>query len=178
MQIVIKKATIKGSLFLSYSFDQIDADVKNSINTSSDAPIHDDLRYAFKNLIPHFTMICEEITDESLIQKAIEQPENYLHDRETSLEESFFKYKTQGFEIKEKDGHEKLIISGAKQLATKEEVFFSSPPISLGDDEYKFYKELQECIETLKEEVLAYMQGKTAPKAQMDMFDEDEDDEL
>lgn len=177
MQIVIKKATMKGSLFLSYSFDQIDSDVKNRINTSSDAPIHDDLKNAFRKLIPHFAFISEEITDEKLVKKAIQKPELYVLNREDEKEQSFFKFRVHEFEIIEKDGYEKLKISGAKQLVTNQEISFSVPPVELGGDKYKFDAELQELVEELKDEVTAYMQGKTAPKAQTEMFEDDDFDE-
>lgn len=52
MQITVKKAAIVGSLFLKYDFEQTDSNVKNAITTKSDAPIHDDLRNAFRLLIP------------------------------------------------------------------------------------------------------------------------------
>jgi|SRR5690554_1308424 len=176
-QIVIRKATLKGSLFLSYSFDQIEPDVKNRINTSSDAPIHDDLRNAFKKLIPHFAFISEEVRDEKLVEKAIKKPEQFLFERDESKDQTFFKFRVHEFEINERDGYEKIKISGAKQLETLSEIYFSIPPIGLGDDKYKFYSELQEAVEELKNEVSAYMQGKTAPKAQTEMFDDEEFDE-
>lgn len=173
-QIVIRKATMKGSLFLSYSFDQIEPDVKNRINTNSDAPIHDDLRNAFRRLIPHFAFISEEITDEEFIEKAILNPEKYLYDRDEAVDETLFKYRCFEFEIREKDGYEKITISGAKQLKNLSEIIYSTPAIGLGDDKYKFHYELQQSVEELKNEVAAYMQGKVAPKAQIDMFDEDD----
>lgn len=173
-QIVIRKATIKGSLFLSYSFDQIEPNVKNRINTSSDAPIHDDLRNAFKKLIPHFAYVSELVKDEKLIEKAIKHPEEYLFNREDDKDQTFFKMRVYDFEILEKDGYEKIKLSGSKQLETLKEISFSIPTINLGDDAYKFYQELEEVVEELKEEVSAYMQGKTAPKAQIDMFEDDD----
>lgn len=174
MQIVIKKATIKGSLFLSYSFDQIDSDVKNRINTSSDAPIHDDLKNAFRKLIPHFAFMSEEIKDEKLIKNAFKNPEAFLLNRDESKDQTFFKFRCHQFEINEKDGYEKITISGAKQLENLNEIYFSVPPIGLGDDSYQYHRELQNTVEELKTEVAAYMQGKSAPKAQTEMFDEDD----
>lgn len=177
MQIVIKKATIKGTLFLSYTFEQIDSDVKNRISTNSDAPIHDDLQKAFKSLIPHFAFISEEIRDEKLIEKAIKNPDDFIYDRDENKDQSFHKFKVFSFEIHEKDGYEKITISGSKCLENKNIIAFSIPPTGLGDDDYKFYSELQDTVERLKSEVAAYMQGKTAPKAQIDMFGDEDYDE-
>src|SRR5690606_38891163 len=99
MEVLIKKAAIRGSLFLSYEFDQKEIGINNSIKTSSDQPIHEDLRIAFRKLIPHFAFICEEIKDEKLVKKAIESPKDYLMDRESSKDESFFKYSVYQFAI-------------------------------------------------------------------------------
>ena len=173
MQIVIKRAAIKGSLFLSYDFEQTDVDVRNNIKTSSDAPIHDDLRNAFRILIPHFAFICEEITDSRLVRKAIKSPDMYLVDKETSTDKSFFSYSVSEFKILEKDGDEKIIITGSKLLTNFKRINFSTPEQNLHDKDYKFRKELNEAINSLKNEVLEYMQGKSAPKAQLEMFEEE-----
>lgn len=176
MNIIIKKATIRGSLFLSYEFEQRDIDVNNTIKTSSDAPIHDDLRAAFRHLIPHFAFICEEITDVDLVESALERPESYLEDPEHSASDAFFKYRVSEFQIIEKDGVEKITISGGKRLQTTKEISFSTPSFII-DTDYKFHMQLSTAIEVLKEEVLAYMQGKQAPKTQLEMFGQEEEQE-
>lgn len=175
MNITIKKASVRGSLFLSYDFEQQDADVKNLIKTSSDAPIHDDLRNAFRALIPHFAFICEEVKDEVLTRVAIDKPEIYLHERELAPDDTFFKFRVGEFSIEEKKGFEYVTLFGCKSLATLQEVCFSSPRIDLDDSSYPFRKELASAIEVLKSEVLAYMQGKQAPKSQLEMFNDDQE---
>lgn len=177
MNVTIKKASLRGSLFLNYDFEQTDADVKNTIKTSSDAPIHDDLRNAFRALIPHFAYICEEVKDEALTQKAIENPEMYLHDRELAPDDTFFKFRVGEFSLEEKKGFEYLTLFGCKSLATFQEVCFSSPKIDMEDTNYPFATELKEAIEVCKVEVLAYMQGKQAPKAQLEMFNDEEEEQ-
>src|SRR5690606_346163 len=135
------------------------------------------LRIAFRKLIPHFAFICEEIKDEKLVKKAIESPKDYLMDRESSKDESFFKYSVYQFAITDKkDAGEYISISGSKQLESLEEIVFTTPSISLIDADYKFIEELNESIDELKKEVLAYMQGKQAPKTQLEMFGSEEDD--
>lgn len=177
MNIVIKNAAIRSSLFLSYEFEQKDLDVNNTIKTSSDAPIHDDLRNAFRALIPHFAFICEEITDESLVEKVIGDPEMYLADRETAPTDVFFKFMVQSISILDKKGLNFITISGSKQLTTLDSISFSAPAIDLDGGSYKFRIELADAVDVLKKEVLAYMQGKQAPKTQMEMFASEEEDE-
>jgi hypothetical protein len=176
MNIVIKKAGIRNSIFLSYEFEQKDADVNNTIKTSSDAPIHDDLRAAFRALIPHFAFVCEEITNEDLVRAAIERPESYLEDREHSVSLDFFKFYVNEFSIVDKKGMYFLTISGNKQLTDGDIVSFSAPAIDLEGSSYMFIRQLNEAVDVLKNEVLAYMQGKQAPKAQLQMFDDEEAD--
>lgn len=177
MNVTIKKASLRGSLFLNYEFEQTDADVKNTIKTSSDAPIHPDLRNAFRALIPHFAFICEEVTDESLTKKAIEYPDTYLLDRELAPDDTFFKFRVGEFAIEEKKGFDFLIISGAKQLKTGHEIYFPTPKIDVEDTAYIFHKQLKEAIEVCKAEVLAYMQGKQAERSQTALEFESEEEE-
>lgn len=99
MNVVVKKAEIRSSLFLSYEYDQKDAEVSNSIKTASDAPIHDDLRNAFKALIPHFVFICEENTDEKIILDAIENPDDYFGFKDEVKHEDLLNYRVYGFQL-------------------------------------------------------------------------------
>lgn len=169
MNVSIKKATIRGSLFLNFEFDQTDGEVKNNIKTSCDAPIHDDLRLKFRELIPYFCFITEEVTDEKVIADAIKNPQDYVTDFENAKSQVFFKYRVFEFSIKESKGFETLILSGSKQLQNHQEITFSTPSIDLESSD-KHMTELRAVIEDLKREVLAYMNGKQAPKTQLDMF--------
>lgn len=170
MEILIKKAGIISGLFLSYEFEQTDSNVKNINKTKSDLPIHDDLRNAYRALIPHFAYMCEEITDEALIAKAIENPEEYLDNEETSLHPQFLKYYVHDFSIAGKGDAEKIKISGSKRLENFKSIWFTAPEIFLDNSQYSFNSELMEAVDILKREVLAYMEGKQAPKAQTEMF--------
>jgi len=177
MNVTIKKASIRGSLFLSYEFEQNDGGITNNIKTNCDAAIHDDLRLKFKELTPHFVLICEQVTDEKLIKKAIENPEIYLHDRELAPDQTLFNYRVSEFSIFEKKGFQLLSISGAKALQNGNEIYFQTPPIDLDSSDYKFIKELNKTVDELKQEVVFYMEGKQAEKLQIDMFTDSEEDE-
>ena len=170
MEILIKKAGIVSSLFLSYEFEQTDSNVKNMIKTSSDLPIHEDLRKAFRALIPHFVFICEEITDETIIEKAINNYDAYLENKETSAHPELFKYYVSDFILAGKGDNIKLKISGSKLLESFGSISFTAPEIILDSTKYKFIEALKDAVEVLKHEVIAYMEGKHAPKAQLEMF--------
>ncbi len=170
MEISIKKAGISSGLFLSYEFEQTDSNVKNINKTKSDLPIHDDLKKAFRMLIPHFCFICEEITDEALIQNAIDSYDEYLLDKETSLHPAFFKYYVTDFALNGKGDAERIKISGTKYLEIFSSISFPAPEIDLNSTKYKFVEDLIHVVDILKREVLAYMEGKQAPKMQVEMF--------
>lgn len=178
MNIIVKKAAMRNSLFLNYEFEQRDVDVNNTIKTQSDAPIHEDLQHAFKRLIPHFAFIAEEI-DEKLAKKAIEDPETYLF---TLLEEApepkIHNYHVHEFSIVDKKGLNFVSFAGTKTLASKDVIAFSTPSIDLDSiNDYKFVQELSELIDVLKQEILEYMDGKQAPRKQLEMWSENEEEE-
>jgi hypothetical protein len=177
MEILIKKAGIGSSMFLNYEFEQKDSNGINNNKTRSDAPIHDDLRRAFRALIPHFAFMCEEITDEGIIAAAIEDYEAYLADEETSKYPALFKYYVSDFSLAGKGDAEKIKISGNRRLESfVGAISFTAPEVFL-DSKYKFSAELNDAVDVLKREVLAYMEGKQAPKAQTEMFAGEEIDE-
>jgi len=162
MSVNVKQATLRGGFFLSYKYD---VNVNNAVNTnstSSDAVVHDDLRLAFRNLIPFFAHVCEEITDEQLVKNAIENPELHLVKSDDEDEKKpFLKYRVDSFEMgKRKDG-EAVILSGLKYLEKGEAVGFSTPLIKF-DSDYAFAIQLANSVSHARSEVFEYMQGKQA----------------
>lgn len=181
MNITVKKASIKSGIFLSYSYQVIIDDVTNTNNTSSDAPIHNDLRNAFTNLIPFFAHICEEINDIELVTDAINNPELHLIKKEDEDDEEkeypFLKYLVNGFTIGGKGDTEGVTLSGNKRLDSGDIVNFNTPFMRF-DSDYIFSSDLYSAVEILKKEVFDYMQGKQAPRSQaFGLFDNDESEE-
>ena len=178
MNVVVKKASLVSGIFLKYGYELSDNGKKDTINISSDCAVHDDLKNAFRNLIPFFAHICEEITDEELIKKAIKSPEDFLERLEPDPEDKlypFLKYNVYGFSLGK--GSESVIILGSKRLKTYEYISLETPTIRL-DNDYMFLSELQESIDVLKSEVLAYMDGKQAPKVEVNgLFGGDGDED-
>lgn len=171
MSTTITTAKIKNKLFLAYGYSQRIEGVENKITTSSDAPIHDDLRNAFLRLIPHFALICEEIT-EDVARTAIktgfiknQQEENPLN-----------RFDVVGFSIGGSGDSEGVTISGSKWLVSGKVVNFNTPFVKWEDD-YVFIEELIEAVDILKSEVYDYLEGKQASKMQQAMTFMSEDDE-
>jgi len=177
MNVEIKKAKITNSMFLYYEFKRTDVTSNDICKISSDAPMHNDLHKAFKSLIPCFALITEQIVDVELVQAAIKNPENYLEDKESAIDDTFFKFRVHEVSVKGKDGFESYQIFGSRQLENYKEIHFSTPEFSLTDEDLKFKTELTDLIRILKEEVIKYMEGKQAPKQQLEMFGDGDDEE-
>ena len=177
MNIIIRKASIRSSLFLNYEFEQKDIDQNNLNKVSSDAPIHDDLRACFRKLIPHFAFLCEQVTDADLVESALERPESYLEDREHSVTEEFFKFYVGSVDIIEKKGLNYVTLSGNRLLESGDSLSLTAPSVDMEGSKYKFISQFIEDIDNLKIEVLAYMEGKHAERAQLQMFGSEEEEE-
>jgi len=162
MSVTIKSATLKGGMFLSYKYV---ANINNAINTTgtaSDAVVHEDLKQAFRNLIPFFAHISEEIIDEDLVRSAIEDPEEHLVRSEDEDDtKPFLKYRVDSFSMGAKKDGECVVISGTKYLNSGDAIGWETPLIKF-DGDYKFSNQLYDAITLLRSEVFEYSQGKQA----------------
>ncbi|WP_234110173.1 hypothetical protein [Chryseobacterium sp. R2A-55] len=166
--IEIKKAKIKNGIFLAYEYLEKTDNYENKISTSSDAPIHDDLRESFKALVPHFALLTEETTKKTF-DSCIKSGK--IHD-------SLGKFEVTGFTIGGNGDTEGVVISGHKVLESGNKVNFSTPFQMFDDSEnYDYATELLEAVEQLKNEVYEYMEGKQAPKMVVGTLDFGEEDE-
>ena len=165
--IEIKKAKIKNGIFLAYEFVEKTESYENKISTSSDAPIHEDLRSAFATLVPHFALLTEEVT-KSEVHAAIQ------NGHETECLE---KFTVSGFTFGGNGDTEGVVISGYKSLESGKVVNFNTPFQVFEDDDYDYSEELVKSVVHLKNEVFEYMEGKQAPKMLVGKLDFGDDDE-
>lgn len=170
MNITIKNASIKSTIFLKYGYDHFVNSTKFTHNSSGDAPIHNDLRDAFAALTPHFAFICEEIS-ESVCRECINDfNQGVFHPTEET--DPLRKYDVLGFALgKESEG---VTIIGTKKLDSGKSININTPFLKW-DDDYDFSSELIAAVDLLKSEVYEYIEGKRAPAQNqtMDMFEED-----
>lgn len=171
MSTTITTAKIKNRMFLAYGYTEREGDTENKITTSSDAPIHPDLKDAFLKLTPHFAFICEEIT-EDVARIAITT--GFIKDPEQ--EHPLNRFDVGGFTIGGLGDSEGVTISGSKWLKSGKSVNFNTPFVKWGDD-YAFSDELILAVDLLKSEVYEYLGGKQAEKLQTVMTFLSEDDQ-
>lgn len=168
MEIEIQKVELAGRFFLKWDYNQKDGQRTTKIKSSADSPVHDDLEDAIQALVPDFVLLTE-MKKKSEVAKAIdlkELPEDLLA-----------KYKVRGVSIDDNKGDISYRIWGVKFLNTGKQISFESPRVRVsadGEDKYEFIEKLVEKVETIKEEVLEYMNGKEAMRDQtaMDFGDE------
>lgn len=173
-KIEIKKAGIRGGIFLAYEYNMEDNGVSAKNKTQSTAPIHDDLRGAFEKLIPHFILLTEELPTDRM-KDIIENGELLPEDIEK-------KYQVTDFELGGSEDAQTIKITGFKVLSNDKSITFSTPSQKLHEektDGYKFDEFLREILDIILSEVLEYMDGKQAPRSEVGKLDfgDDEDDE-
>lgn len=171
--IKIISGKIKNKDFCDYSFEEKTEAGAQTVNVSSDAIIHDDMRAKFKQLVPHLAYICEEI------DPAKNELEDAMDDINSLLDGSKLKgklsyYKVTAFKLSGSGDGEGVTITGQKKLQSGKVVNFNTPFIRW-EDEYEFIHELRVAITECQEEITQYMDGKKAPDTQLALFDDDMD---
>lgn len=167
--IEIKKAKIKNGIFLAYEYVEKTENHENKITTSSDAPIHEDLRDCFDRLAGHFSLLTEQL-DMERVEGAIQ-----YGDKPECLD----KFSVTGFTIGGTGDTEGVTISGYKKLESGNVVNFNTPFQTFEDEDYPYSDELYKAIDRARTEVYEYMNGKQAPKmtvGKLDFVDDDDDE--
>lgn len=172
--IEINSAKLKGSgvTHCEYSYEQKTESAHEAIGVSSDAPVHDDMRLAFRALVPHLAFICEEVDNSNELIEIMDRYNGLIEDgADTVLMTRLAKYKVTSFKCTGTGDTAGIILSGQKKLITDKIVNLNTPNLKW-DDDYQFSQELYAAIERCKTEVLHYMEGKQAPEVQGSLFGE------
>lgn len=160
MELHINGAEIRSKMFLKYNYEEHRAGRKTVLTANCDAPIHEDLKDAFQKLIPHFLLLTEMKNKPEVVKKI---------DLDLPIDEDLLKkFYIKSFSVEEKNGEQHVQISGMKHLNTGKSISFSTNKTGPGtkDNSYEFYDQLIEAVENLQEEVMEYIEGKQAERAQ------------
>lgn len=141
----IKKAKLKDDMFLEVEYSEITPD-KNDVKKTCSAAVHEDLKQVFSRLDGPITSLCFQYNDEGS-----------LNHRECFCN---------GISIGG-DGQGVTLI-GRRKFEDGKGINLTSPFAR-----YEDHSDIEHIIENLKQEVLMYLfEGKHAPEAQMNLFDE------
>lgn len=160
-------------------------DMDDEYQTSGECPYkgrdfaHQDLVDGFKLFNPHFAILCDvpeimtiriEEGEPILARLTLEELENDL-DKISNIH-------VRSFSIGGFGDSEGITLSGYKTLPSGKVLNFNSPFIKFEDetDGYKYSIELQHVKDIVSDEVILYLDGKIAPNAQLDLFDEGENE--
>ena len=162
--ISIRKAKLKGGLFLEASYKKdLDDHSSKEITESSNKPVHDDLKNAFKGLNKHLPILCDYQTMKKVKDGVFEEA-----DHESEWVKAF---SVTGFSIGGEADHEGVTLTGRKTLENDKIVNLNTPFTKWVDEDYKFAGELSLAISSCIFEVKEYLfNSKCAPEVQLNMF--------
>ena len=204
LELKIVSGEIQKNLFLKPSYkkktkeETKDERIFNDVMSGkSDKPVHDDLRKAFKQLIPHFILLCKQEDYEKyklFFDHIIEDVNNVVYwpgdefkkigvndiNSEEDQPNAILKnYVVPSFYIVGDGENEGVVLAGTRTLNSKlDSISFSTPSIKWSESDYPHLHELRLAVEECQEEVLEYYNGKCAPPRQIEMDFNEEDEGL
>lgn len=185
--VTITGGHIKDDMFCHYSYSKEVAEgITDKVNWKSQLPVHDDMKTAFRSLNPHLAVICEEVHNLEIkdIEKVPVCPSDvHISDFEKSLEgidKKLYAFVVSGVQFDGNGENEGVILIGKKTLSTGDSVQLTTPKITWDGSSYYFINELRVAAAELASEIMAYMEGKQAPRViqtEMEFPKEDEQEE-
>jgi hypothetical protein len=167
--IEIRGAIIK-SIFCNYQYDHTVAlNTTNAVKVTSEVPAHEDLFKAFKKLVPHLAVICDEVNKDDIRDIT-------SIDETDPVAEKIALFNVSSFKLEDYDAKEGVVITGEKRLKIGDSVGLVTPKIRWDNDKYPFVEELRIAVTELVFEVEEYMKGKQADNPQPELPFNSEDD--
>ncbi len=148
----ITKAQIKDGLFLNVSYSESTASGSNEVSKKCTAPIHDDLRDAFKKLDDHLATICGQ------------------YDEAGSIDVD--NVSCRGFAVGGSGDHQGVTLIGTRSL-TDEKIVNLTSPFTKWSDDYGQIARLRTIVNNCSRECKLYLfEGKQKPQDQKSLFDD------
>lgn len=184
MGIQIKKAKIKSHIFLEAEYSEPILDGVTQVKKDCTAPVHDDLKKAFRRLDIHLAFLCEQAkpsTDKKALSITAAFPDDETVTRLDPGEEFrcllpdwhiINNTTCSGFSVGGNGETEGVSLFGVRVLSNGKKINIVTPFTKWADD-YQFVGELIELIEECKAEVYSYLfENKHQPDNQPSLFEE------
>ncbi len=150
----IKKATISAD-FCSYAYELKDGICAgDEINRKGSSLVHPDMLQALGMLDVHLAVIDDGFHHKGILINDID---------EHHADEITAQYKVSGFQISGTGENESVVLFGSKGISIGGHIDIKTPKIEFNGN-YQWVNELRVAIDTMIDEVKAYMMGYIAPK--------------
>lgn len=151
--IEIRAAAIKKDMFCHFTYDHnLGLGISNEINVKSEVPVHDDLRNAFRQLVPHLAMIFGALTlDEINAMKPGDDKDHTLL--------ALRKFQIEGFTLDNYDESEGVSLYGSEELPTGT-ASLETPMIRFFEKRYIHSGALRGALDGCIFEVEEYLHGR------------------
>lgn len=155
-----------------YTYGEKTENGSQEVDVKPQALIHDDMRRAFRQLVPHLAYICELVPKNKQLDIAMDDIQR-LSDG-SPLFGDLVNYKVTAFKVSGTGDAQGVTITGQKKLDSGKILNLNTPFLKW-EDEYAYIQELRIAIGSCQSEILQYMEGKFAPDLP-GLFDDLEDD--
>ena len=169
-EVKITAGKIKGD-YCEYAYGERTEKGSQSVNVASEAIVHDDMRKAFRQLVPHLAFICDYIPLSNSLEKAVDEISNLEED--DKLYEELTRFKVSAFKMVGSGDGTGVVIIGQRKLLNGSTISVATPAIKWEDD-YEYINELRIAVDRCQSEIVLYSDGKKAPDVQAELFDDEE----
>lgn len=174
----IKKVKIKNDGVVEVSYLDIAAGKSMEATCKYNHKAHSDLRFAFRNLVPHFVLLSESIPENKIKDFfTTDKP----HVKSEMIEKHMSDYTVFGVTIKDKEEGKGVVLSATRKLKSGKYITINAPYTCFSDNDgdYDYNVELAKGIDKLVQETNQYMNGKAGSEIdpdQEEMFKEDDEE--
>lgn len=166
MNIRVLKAKLKDSRYAEVEYELgFDQDRHDKIKCLPDVPVHQDLLDGFAKLVPFALGVAEIEVNVATLLQLKDQPGIMISEERELLADfaHIEKYSVTGFSLS--TSMEQITFNVEKQLSDGKVLNLTTPATNVDDFGYKF----NDVIEAAREEVKLYIEGKRAPKPQLEL---------
>lgn len=143
-------------------------EISSEISRTGKNIVHDDMKNALSFLRAHLSILCDQVEAQGRTFYELDEMEDLLD-----------KYKVNSFSIGGSDIHEGVTLTGVRYGKGGSPLNLNSAFTKFegtdNEDTYEYSYELRGTINHCNEEALQYIDGKMAPNAQLDLFDQEDD---
>ena len=151
--IEVRAGSLKKEIFCHYTYDHnLGPAMSNEVSIKSEVPVDDDLRIAFKQLVPHLAIIFQRMTLEEI--NGID-----ANDQKDPAMLKLLTFSVDGFYLDKYDDEEGVVLIGTEKLPTGLANLIT-PPIRFVGSRYEHAGSLRVVLDQVIYEIEEYLHGR------------------